>query len=125
MLPEDEASALVQAQYERTSELVRGMAEAFHELWTFAGHTAAIKVADGTVYAVSELTEAIRDTFEHIWMTFTLLSAEEAEPASFKLLAAPNGTVVTRSNALGAITLRYDQITAVLIDDDEPLDDEE
>lgn len=122
---EDEATARAQAQYERTSEMVRGMPEAFHDLWAYAGNNAAIKVTAGTVYAVSELTEAIRDGFGHVWVTFTLSNADEADIASFEQLAVPEGTLVTRSRALGAITLRYDQITAVLIDEDEPEEEEE
>ncbi len=122
-LNDDEATARAQAQYERTSELVRGMPEAFHELWAYAGNSAAVKVAAGTVYAVSELTEAIRDAFDHVWVTFTLASADEADIRSFEQLAAPAGALVTRARALGAVTLRYDQIAAVLIDEDEPNDD--
>src|ERR1700722_6295182 len=113
---DDEGSARAQAQYERTSELVRSMPEAFHDLWAYAENRAAVKAADGTVYPVSELTEAIRDGFGQVWVTFSLLPAGEADVASFEQLTGPGGSLVARSRALGTITLRYEQIAAVLID---------
>ena len=112
-------------QYERTTELLRGMAEPFRDLWTYAGNRAAVKGADGSVYAVSELTEAVRDPLGQVWLSFALLDTDEAEIGSFEQLAGPAGTVVTRARALGTITLRYDQITAVLIDEEEAEDEEE
>src|SRR5665213_3526287 len=117
---DDDAADRFRVQYERTGELVGGMAEAFQDLWAYAENRAAIKAADGTVYGVSEITEAVRDPLGHIRLTFTLLSEDEADSASFEQLAGPVGTPITRSRALGSITLRYDQITAVLLDEDEP-----
>ena len=122
---DDEAARRVQAQYERTSEMVRGMPEVLHDLWAYAGNRAAVKAADGTVYAVSELTEALRDALGHVWVTFGLLDAGEADAASFGQLCGPGASVVARSRALGSITLRYDQVSAVLIDEDEPAEEEE
>jgi hypothetical protein len=121
---DDEMSARLQAQYERTNELVRGMAEAFQDLWAFADNRAAIKVQDGTVYGVSELVEALRDPAEQLWLTFALLDADEGDIGSFEQLASPGGTLVLRSRAIGTITLRYDLITAVLVDEEAPDDDE-
>ncbi len=71
---DEEATARAQAQYERTGEMVHGMPEAFHDLWAYTGNCAAVKIADGTVYAVSELTEAIRDAFGQVWVTFRIRS---------------------------------------------------
>lgn len=121
---DDETSARLQAQYERTTDLVRGMAEPFQDLWAFADNRAAVKVLDGTVYGVSEIVEAMRDTAEQLWLTFSLLDMDEGDIASFELLAAPGGTLVLRSRALGTITLRYDLIVAVLIDEEVPDDDD-
>jgi hypothetical protein len=122
---DDEASARAQAQYERTLEMVRGMPEVFHDLWAYAANRAAVKAADGTVYPVSELTEAMRDQTGQVWVTFGLAHAGEADLASFQLLAGPVAALVPRSRALGSITLRYDQIAAVMIDEDEPAEDDE
>jgi hypothetical protein len=117
---DDEASARLQAQYERTNDLVRNMAEPFHDLWAFADNRAAVKVADGTVYGVSEITEALRDPVDQLWITFALLDADEGDVPSFEQLAAPGGTLVLKSRPIGTITLRYDQIVAVLVDEEEP-----
>ena len=122
---DDDASARAQAQYERTSDLIRGMAEAFHDLWTYAENRAAVKTTDGTVYGVSEITEAIRDPLGLIWLTFTLLDADEGDIASFDTLASPANSVVLRARAVGSITLRYDLITAILVDEEEPEEDDE
>src|ERR1700761_6760830 len=91
---DDETSARLQAQYERTNELVRGMAEPFQDLWAFADNRAAVKVLDGTVYGVSEITEALRDLGEQLWLTFSLLDMDEGDVGSFELLASPGGTLV-------------------------------
>jgi hypothetical protein len=120
---DDETSALLQAQFERTTELVRTMAEPFQDLWAFADNRAAVKVQDGTVYGVSEIVEAMRDASEQLWLTFSLLDMDEGDIASFELLAAPGGTLVLRSRAQGTITLRYDLIVAVLVDEDVPDED--
>jgi hypothetical protein len=122
---DDEATQRAQAQYERTSEMVRGMPEAFHDLWAYAGNRAAVKTLDGMVYPVSELTEAMRDPQGLVWVTFSLLDSEAADIASFLQLTGPGGSLVARARALGSVTLRYDQIAALLIDEDEPEDDEE
>jgi len=122
---DDETSARLQAQYERTTDLVRGMAEPFQDLWAFADNRAAVKVQDGTVYGVSEIVEAMRDSTEQLWLTFSLLDMDEGDIASFELLAAPGGTLVLRSRALGTITLRYDLIVAVLIDEEVPDEDDD
>jgi hypothetical protein len=122
---DDEASARAQAQYERTSEMVRAMPEVFHDLWAYAENRAAVKPIEGTVYPVSELTEAMRDATGLLWVTFSLLEAIEADATSFDRLAGPGGLVVVRSRALGSITIRYDQIVAVLIDEDEPDEEED
>jgi hypothetical protein len=122
---DDEGTARAQAQYDRTNQLVLGMAEAFHDLWLYADNRAAVKVTDGSTFAVSEITEARRDPLDQIWLTFTLLDADQGDVASFEQLSGVAGTVVTRSRALGSITLRYDQIAAVLIDEDEPSEEEE
>jgi hypothetical protein len=122
---DDEASARAQAQYERTSEMVRAMPEVFHDLWAYAANHAAVKAADGAVYPVSELTEAVRDATGLLWVTFSLLDADAADATSFARLAGPGGLVVARTRALGSITLRYDQIAAVLVDEDDPDEDEE
>ncbi|GGF24446.1 hypothetical protein GCM10011611_33130 [Aliidongia dinghuensis] len=121
---DDEMSARLQAQYERTNELVRGMAEPFQDLWSFADNRAAVKMLDGTVYGVSEITEALRDPAEQLWLTFALLDADEGDIASFEQLASPGGTLVLKSRALGTITLRYDLIAAVLVDEDAPEEDD-
>jgi len=120
---DDEMSARLQAQYERTNELVRGMAEPFQDLWSFADNRAAVKMLDGTVYGVSEITEALRDPAEQLWLTFALLDADEGDIASFEQLASPGGSLVLKSRALGTITLRYDLIAAVLVDEDAPEED--
>ena len=122
---DDEGTARAQAQYDRTNQLVLGMAEAFHDLWLYADNRAAVKVTDGSTFAVSEITEALRDPQGQIWLTFTLLDADQGDVASFEQLSGAAGTVVTRSRPLGSITLRYEQIAAVLIDEDEPAEDEE
>jgi hypothetical protein len=122
---DDETSARLQAQYERTTDLVRGMPEPFQDLWAFADNRAAVKVQDGTVYGVSEIIEALRDLNDQLWLTFSLLDMDEGDVGSFELLAAPGGTLVLRSRALGTITLRYDLIVSVLVDEDVPNDDEE
>lgn len=122
---DDETSARLQAQYERTTDLVRGMAEPFQDLWAFADNRAAVKVQDGTVYGVSEIVEVMRDLAEQIWLTFSLLDIDEGDIASFELLAAPGGTLVLRTRALGTITLRYDLIVAVLVDEEVPDEDED
>ncbi len=121
---DDETSARLQAQYERTTELVRGMAEPFQDLWAFADNRAAVKVQDGTVYGVSEIVEALRDPADQLWLTFSLLDMDEGDIGSFELLAAPGGTLVLRSRAMGTITLRYDLIVAVLVDEDLPSEDD-
>ena len=121
---DDETSARLQAQYERTTELVRGMAEPFQDLWAFADNRAAVKVQDGTVYGVSEIVEALRDPAEQLWLTFSLLDMDEGDIGSFELLAAPGGTLVLRSRAMGTITLRYDLIVAVLVDEEVPDEDD-
>ncbi|HLZ66762.1 MAG TPA: hypothetical protein VKQ29_11065 [Aliidongia sp.] len=121
---DDETSARLQAQYERTNELVRGMAEPFQDLWAFADNRAAVKVVDGTVYGVSEIVETLRDLNEQLWLTFALLDADEGDIASFEQLASPGGTLVLKSRALGTITLRYDLIVAVLVDEDAPAEDD-
>jgi len=121
---DDEASARLQAQYERTTDLVRGLAEPFQDLWTFADNRAAVKVADGTVYGVSEIVEAMRDPAEHLWLTFSLLDLDQGDVASFEQLAAAGGSLVLRSRPLGTITLRYDLIVAVLVDEEAPEDDD-
>lgn len=122
---DDETSARLQAQYERTTDLVRGMAEPFQDLWAFADNRAAVKVQDGTVYGVSEIVEALRDLTDQLWLTFSLLDIDEGDVASFEQLAAPGGTLVLRSRVLGTITLRYDLIVAVLVDEDVPSDEGE
>jgi peroxiredoxin len=122
---DDEMSARLQAQYERTNDLVRGMAEPFQDLWAFADNRAAVKVVDGTVYGVSEIVEALRDVADQLWLTFALLDADEGDIASFEQLAAPGGTLVLKSRALGTITLRYDLIVAVLVDEDAPDEDDD
>jgi len=120
---DDETSAQLQAQFERTTDLVRGLAEPFQDLWAFADNRAAVKVQDGTVYGVSEIIEAMRDSTGQLWLTFSLLDMDEGDIASFDLLAAPGGTLVLRSRALGTITLRYDLIVAVLVDEEVPDED--
>jgi hypothetical protein len=122
---DDEGTARAQAQYDRTNQLVLGMAATFHDLWLYAENRAAVKVTDGSTFAVSEITEARRDPFDQIWLTFALLDADEGDLGSFEQLSGAAGTVVTRSRALGSITLRYDQIVAVLIDENEPSEDED
>jgi hypothetical protein len=122
---DEEGVALAQAHYDRTHQLVLGMAEAFHDLWLYADNRAAVKVTDGSTFAVSEITEALRDPLDHIWLTFTLLDADQGDVGSFEQLSGAAGTVVTRSRALGSITIRYDQISAVLIDEEEPSEDDE
>jgi hypothetical protein len=122
---DDEGTARAQAQYDRTNQLVLGMAIVFHDLWLYAENRAAVKVTDGSTFAVSEITEARRDAQEQIWLTFTLLDADQGDVGSFEQLSGAAGTVVTRSRAQGSITLRYDQIVAVLIDEDEPSEDED
>jgi hypothetical protein len=117
---DDETSARLQAQYKRTNELVRGMAEPFQDLWASADNRAAVKVLDGTVYGVSEITEVLRDLSDQLWLTFALLDVDEGDIASFEQLASPGGTLVLKSRALGTITLRYDLIVAVLVDEDAP-----
>jgi hypothetical protein len=122
---DDETSARLQAQYERTTDLVRGMPEPFQDLWAFADNRAAVKVQDGTVYGVSEIIEAVRDLNEQLWLTFSLLDMDEGDVGSFELLAASGGSLVLRSRALGTITLRYDLIVSVLVDEDVPHDEDE
>jgi hypothetical protein len=122
---DEEGAARAQVQYDRTNQLMLGMAEAFLDLWLYADNRAAVKVTDGSTFAVSEITEARRDPLDQIWMTFTLLDADQGDVASFEQLSGAAGTVVTRSRALGSVTLRFDQISAVLIDEDEPSDEEE
>ena len=122
---DEEGTARAQAQYDRTNTLILGMAEAFHDLWLFADNRAAVKLSDGSIFAISEITEALRDPLDQIWVTFTLLDADQGDIVSFDQLAGAGGTVVTRSRTLGSVTVRYDQITAVLIDEDEPTEDEE
>jgi hypothetical protein len=122
---DDEALKRAEAQYERTSEMVRAMPEVFHDLWAYAGNQAAVKSTDGMVYPVSELTEAALDQRGHLWVTFSLLGAEAADIPSFLQLTGPGGALVARSRGLGSITLRYDQIAAVLMDEDEPDDEED
>jgi hypothetical protein len=102
-----------------------GLAEVYHDLWLFADNRAAVKLHDGSTFAVSEITEALRDPFEHIWLTFALLNADQGDVGSFEQLAGAAGTVVTKSNAQGSITLRYDQIIAILLDEEDPLEDED
>ncbi|HLY58761.1 MAG TPA: hypothetical protein VKS60_24580 [Stellaceae bacterium] len=126
MYPTDEEAAQrIQAQYERTAEMVRGMPEVFHDLWAYAQNCAAVKASDGTVYPVSELTEAVRDSLGQVWVTFALLDADAASVPSFEQLTGAGGTLVPRSRMLGSITLRYDQIAAILVDEDEPPPDED
>ncbi len=119
---DDEIKARVQARYERTTALIRTMAETFQDLWDFADNRAAVRTGDGAVYAVSEITEALRDLNDQIWITFSLLDADAGDIPSFEQLAGPVGTCVVRSRAIATVTLRYDQITTLLLDEDEPDD---
>jgi hypothetical protein len=122
---EEEGIARAKAQYDRSNTLILGMSEVFHDLWLFADNRAAVRLADGTIFAVSEITEALRDPLDHIWLTFALLDADQGDVASFDQLAGAAGTVVTRSQDQGSVTLRYDQITAVLLDEEDPVEEEE
>src|SRR5271165_4445171 len=63
---DDEGTARAQALYDRTNQLILGMAEAFHDLWLYADNRAAVKVTDGSTFAVSEITEALRDPLDQI-----------------------------------------------------------
>jgi len=121
---DDEASARLQAQYERTTELVRALAEPFQDLWAFADNRAAVKLQDGTVYGVSEIVEAMRDPADQLWLTFSLLDMDEGDVPSFEQLAAAGGSLILRSRALGTVTLRYDLIVAVLVDEEAPDEDD-
>jgi hypothetical protein len=126
MYPTDEeGTARAKALYDRSNALIMGLAEVYHDLWLFADNRAAVKLHDGSTFAVSEITEALRDPFEHIWLTFALLNADQGDVGSFEQLAGAAGTVVTKSQGLGSVTLRYDQIIAVLLDEEDPLEDDE
>jgi hypothetical protein len=116
---DDQGHSRAQVQDKRTDELVRGMGEAFRDLWVYADNRAAVKATDGSTFGVSEMTEAVRDPAGQIWITFTLLDADQSDLASFEQLSGPAGTVVVRSRAQGSVTLRYDRIVAVVIDEDE------
>lgn len=122
---EEESAARAQAEYDRTNQLILGMATAFHDLWLYADNRAAVKSQDGSTFAVSEITAAVRDPFGQVWLSFTLLDADQGDVESFEQLSGAAGTVVTRSRSAGSVTLRYDQITAVLIDEEEPSEDGE
>lgn len=122
---DDEQKARLQARYERTSGLMRAMAETFQDLWDFADNRAAVRTQDGAVYAVSEITEALRDLNDLIWITFSLLDADEGDIPSFEQLAGPVGTLIVRSREIATVTLRYDQITTLLLDEQEPEDEDD